>query len=74
MLARMVMSCCAADGRPIKVALSGDVPEAVPADTWVQVVGAWSDRVDQDPVNKAQVPYLEVRSWQEIPVPKQQYE
>ena len=73
-LARMVMSCCAADGRPIKVALSGEVPEAVPADTWVQVVGAWSDRVDQDPVNKAQVPYLEVRSWQEIPVPKQQYE
>ena len=74
MLARMVMSCCAADGRPIKVALSGQVPAAVPADTWVQVVGAWSDRVDQDPVNKAQVPYLEVRSWQEIPVPKQQYE
>ena len=73
-LARMVMSCCAADGRPIKVALSGQVPAAVPADTWVQVVGAWSDRVDQDPVNKAQVPYLEVRSWQEIPVPKQQYE
>ena len=73
-LARMVMSCCAADGRPIKVALSGEVPAAVPADTWVQVVGAWSDRVDQDPVNKAQVPYLEVRSWQEIPVPKQQYE
>ena len=73
-LARMVMSCCAADGRPIKVALSGDVPEAVPADTWIQVVGAWTDRVDRDPVNQAQVPYLEVRSWQEIPAPKQQYE
>jgi uncharacterized membrane protein YcgQ (UPF0703/DUF1980 family) len=68
------MSCCAADGRPIKVALSGDVPTAVPADTWIQVVGAWTDKTDQDPVNQAQVPYLEVRSWQEIPAPKQQYE
>jgi uncharacterized repeat protein (TIGR03943 family) len=74
MLARMVMSCCAADGRPIKVALSGDVPTAVPADTWIQVVGAWTDKTELDPVNQAQVPYVEVRSWQEIPAPKQQYE
>jgi len=74
MLARMVMSCCAADGRPIKVALSGEAPTAVPADTWVQVVGAWTDRTAVDPVNKAEVPYLEVRTWQEIPAPKQQYE
>jgi uncharacterized repeat protein (TIGR03943 family) len=74
MLARMVMSCCAADGRPIKVALSGEVPTAVPADTWVQVVGGWTDRTGVDPVNHADVPYLEVRSWQEIPTPKQQYE
>jgi uncharacterized repeat protein (TIGR03943 family) len=74
MLARMVMSCCAADGRPIKVALSGDVPAAVPADTWIQVVGAYTNRTEQDPVNQAQVPYLEVRSWQEITAPKQQYE
>jgi len=74
MLARMVMSCCAADGRPIKVALSGDVPAAVPADTWIQVDGAWSDKTEQDPVNQAQVPFLEVRSWREVPAPKQQYE
>ena len=74
MLARMVMSCCAADGRPIKVALSGDVPTAVPADTWIQVVGAWTSKTEQDPVNQAQVPYLEVRSWQEVATPKQQYE
>ncbi len=74
MLARMVMSCCAADGRPIKVALTGEVPAAVPADTWIQVSGVYSNRVEKDPVNQAQVPYLEVRSWQEIPAPKQQYE
>jgi len=74
MLARMVMSCCAADGRPIKVALSGEVPAAVPADTWIQVVGTWTDKTEQDPVNDAKVPYLQVRSWQEIAAPKQQYE
>jgi uncharacterized repeat protein (TIGR03943 family) len=74
MLARMVMSCCAADGRPIKVALSGEVPAAVPADTWIQVVGTWTDKTEQDPVNDAKVPYLQVASWQEIAVPKQQYE
>ncbi len=74
MLARMVMSCCAADGRPIKVALTGDVPAAVPADTWIEVVGAWTDKTGQDPVNQAQVPYVQVRSWREVPAPKQQYE
>jgi uncharacterized repeat protein (TIGR03943 family) len=74
MLARMVMSCCAADGRPIKVGLSGDAPSAVPADTWIQVVGAWTNTTTKDPVNQAEVPYLVVRTWQEVPVPKQQYE
>ena len=74
MLARMVLSCCAADGRPIKVGLSGDAPAGVPADTWVQVVGGWVARIEKDPVNQAEVPYFEVRSWQEVTAPKQQYE
>ncbi|MEV4639982.1 TIGR03943 family protein [Actinoplanes sp. NPDC049548] len=74
MLARMVLSCCAADGRPIKVGLTGDGPAGVAPDTWVQVVGAYSDRIGKDPVNDADVPYLRVTSWQEIAAPKQQYE
>jgi len=74
MLARMVMSCCAADGRPIKVGLSGDVPAGVAADTWIQVVGAYTDRREKDPVNQAEVPFVEVASWQEVTPPKQQYE
>ena len=74
MLARMVMSCCAADGRPIKVGLAGDGPADAKADTWIQVVGTWTDRAERDPVNQAQVPYVQVGSWQEIPAPKQQYE
>ncbi|MFI5938469.1 TIGR03943 family putative permease subunit [Actinoplanes sp. NPDC051494] len=74
MLARMVLSCCAADGRPIKVGLEGDGPAGVAADTWVQIVGTYSERVGKDPVNDADVPYLMVTSWQEITAPKQQYE
>jgi uncharacterized repeat protein (TIGR03943 family) len=74
MLARMVLTCCAADGRPIKVGLTGGTPVSVPADTWVTVVGVYSDRTEKDSVNKAAVPYVEVRSWQEITAPKQPYE
>jgi uncharacterized repeat protein (TIGR03943 family) len=74
MLARMVVSCCAADGRPIKVGLDGDTRVTAAPDAWVQVVGAWTSRVGKDPVNQAEVPYLEVTGWQEITAPKQQYE
>lgn len=74
MLTRMVLSCCAADGRPIKVGMSGDVPAGLPPDTWVRVLGTYSDRVTKDPVNGADVPYVEVRSWQKITPPKRQYE
>jgi uncharacterized repeat protein (TIGR03943 family) len=74
MLARMVLACCAADGRPIKVGLTGGVTIDAPADTWIQVVGVYHDRVDKDPVNQAEVPYLEVTSWQETTVPRRPYE
>ncbi|MET8153687.1 TIGR03943 family putative permease subunit [Actinoplanes sp. NPDC049668] len=74
MLARMVVSCCAADGRPIKVGLDGDTRVTAAPDTWVQVVGVWTSRVAKDPVNQAEVPYLQVSGWQEITAPKQQYE
>lgn len=74
MLARMVVSCCAADGRPIKVGLDGGTRVTAAPDTWVQVVGAWTNRVAKDPVNQAEVPYLKVTGWQEITAPKQPYE
>jgi uncharacterized repeat protein (TIGR03943 family) len=74
MLTRMVLSCCAADGRPIKVAMAGEAPGGLPSDTWVQVLGTYSTRVAKDPVNGAEVPYVDVRSWQEIAAPRQQYE
>lgn len=74
MLARIVLSCCAADGRPIKVGMDGSVPTGLPADTWIEVVGRYSDRIGTDPVNGASIPYLQVESWEQIDPPRQQYE
>jgi uncharacterized repeat protein (TIGR03943 family) len=74
MLARIVLSCCAADGRPIKVGLSGNAPTGISANTWVTLVGRYDPRVEKDPVNDAAVPYLQVTSWQETAQPEQPYE
>jgi len=74
MLARIVLTCCAADGRPIKVGLAGDTTVDVAPDTWVQLDGVYSSRVGKDPVNKADVAYVEVKSWQQITQPKQPYD
>jgi uncharacterized repeat protein (TIGR03943 family) len=73
-LARMIVSCCAADARPIKVALTGAVPLDLAPDTWIEVVGAYLARADRDPVNGDVIPFLEVGSVKEIPAPVQQYE
>ncbi|GIF19963.1 putative repeat protein (TIGR03943 family) [Actinoplanes tereljensis] len=73
MLARIVLSCCAADGRPIKLGLTGQVPQEVAADTWIEVVGVYSTQRGKDPVNEVDVAYLEVKTWQEIDQPKQPY-
>ena len=73
MLARMVLACCAADGRPIKIGLDGRAPIDVPADTWVQLTGVHSARTTKDPVNDVDVAFFDVQTWQEVPQPKQPY-
>jgi uncharacterized repeat protein (TIGR03943 family) len=73
-LARIILSCCAADGRPIKLGMSGNAPAELATDTWVQVVGKYTDKTATDPVNDEAIPYVEVETWQEIDPPKQQYE
>lgn len=72
-LARMILSCCAADGRPIKVALDGDLP-ALSNDSWVRVVGTYHKRVVKDTVNGERIPFLSVETIEKIPSPKNQYE
>src|SRR5574342_335573 len=38
-LARMIVNCCAADARPVKVGLAGDVPPGLAPDAWIEVEG-----------------------------------
>jgi uncharacterized repeat protein (TIGR03943 family) len=73
MLARIVLTCCAADGRPIKVGLTGQAPAEVPADTWVEVVGVYTAQRGKDPVNQVDVAYVQVKTWQEVQQPKNPY-
>jgi uncharacterized repeat protein (TIGR03943 family) len=74
MLARMIMSCCAADGRPIKLGLTGNAPHDLAADTWIEVTGRYTDKAGADPVNGERIPYLDVRTWNQIDPPRNQYQ
>ncbi|MFJ8579652.1 TIGR03943 family putative permease subunit [Micromonospora sp. NPDC093277] len=73
MLARIILSCCAADGIPIKIGLGGDVPH-LPADTWVRAIGRWLPHTAKDPVNDSDIPYFQVETWQKIDQPAEPYE
>ncbi|MGN9892001.1 TIGR03943 family putative permease subunit [Micromonospora sp. L31] len=72
-LARMIMSCCAADGRPVKVGMTGDAPAGLADDTWVEVTGRYSQRIGRDPVNNEEIPYLDVESWRQVNAPANPY-
>jgi uncharacterized repeat protein (TIGR03943 family) len=73
-LARLVVGCCAADARPIKIGLTGDLPGLLAPDHWIEVVGTYTDQADRDPVNGELIPYLHVVSVQDIQAPTEQYE
>lgn len=73
-LARMILSCCAADGRPVKLGLAGDAPTGLANDTWIQVTGRYTDRVTRDPINDEEIPYIVVESWRQVTAPKDPYE
>jgi uncharacterized repeat protein (TIGR03943 family) len=73
-LARLVVACCAADARPIKVGLTGDVPLDLEADRWIEVVGTFTERTDRDPVNQDVIPYIQVAETRDLPAPEQPYE
>lgn len=72
-LARMLVTCCAADARPVKVGLAGSLPIQLPPDTWVEVEGRYTDRMDHDPVNGQPIPYVEVLALRTIPAPEAGY-
>jgi uncharacterized repeat protein (TIGR03943 family) len=73
-LTRIMLSCCAADGRPIKVGFSGAVPAGLKADAWVEVVGAYDPRTERDRANGGVIPYLKVQSLRGVRQPTEPYE
>jgi uncharacterized repeat protein (TIGR03943 family) len=73
-LARMMLSCCAADARPIKIGLAGAVPAGLAADTWLEVVGRYTAKSTKDSVNDGVIPYLEAEEVRQITAPTNQYE
>jgi uncharacterized repeat protein (TIGR03943 family) len=73
-LARMVVGCCAADARPVKVGLTGDVPADLEPDTWLEVEGHYVEHADRDPLNGGLIPYLQVTKANPIAAPAHPYE
>jgi putative membrane protein len=73
-LARMTLSCCAADARPVKIGLDGQVPTGLAADTWLEVVGRYTTRSTKDDVNDGVIPYIEIEEFHRIDAPTNQYE
>jgi putative membrane protein len=73
-LARLLIGCCAAGARPVKVGLTGDLPGVLSPGDWVEVVGTYTDRVDPDPVNGEAIPYVSVVSVTVIPAPADPYD
>jgi uncharacterized repeat protein (TIGR03943 family) len=73
-LTRMILSCCAADARPIKIAMSGRLPENLKQDTWLRVVGTYVSRTAKDPINGERIPFIEVGEAETIAAPSEEYE
>jgi uncharacterized repeat protein (TIGR03943 family) len=69
-LTRMALSCCAADARAIKVEVRGAEPP--PADTWVELTGAWEPSAK--PRSDDGVPVVRARELRRIDPPRQRYE
>jgi uncharacterized membrane protein YcgQ (UPF0703/DUF1980 family) len=70
----MMLSCCAADARPIKVGMTGRVPEGMGEDEWVELTGRYSTKSAVDPVNGQTIGFIEITEWRKIDPPRNQYE
>ncbi|MEU4098673.1 TIGR03943 family protein [Streptomyces sp. NPDC026673] len=73
-LTRMVLNCCAADARPVKIGLSGRVPPVLRPDAWLEVTGRYIPRRAEDPVNGGPIPFLDVSVARPVRAPAEPYE
>lgn len=72
-LTRMMMVCCAADSRPIKVGLAGKTGK-LRSDQWYEVTGSYDSKVDKDATNGEEIPFLKVTATRAVPAPENPYD
>ncbi|WP_434448740.1 TIGR03943 family putative permease subunit [Lentzea sp. E54] len=70
-VARLAISCCAADARPLKVKLTGDAP-SLPDEQWVEVTGQVVPKSASE--KNSWVPSFTVESFTPVPEPVEPYE
>lgn len=70
-LTRMVITCCAADARPVKVTVRGG--PNYPADSWIAVTGSYGG-LDDAAHRSGQVPVIRAESVEPVRVPSEPYE
>jgi uncharacterized repeat protein (TIGR03943 family) len=71
LLTRFVVTCCAADARPIRVAIRGLAPPWPAPDTWLQVTGTW--RPEPRGAEDQRPPALDATNLQPISPPASPY-
>ena len=71
LLTRFVISCCAADARPVRVAVRGGQPPWPTPDTWLEVTGTW--RPETRSAEDTRPPTLDLTSLRTISPPANQY-
>jgi uncharacterized repeat protein (TIGR03943 family) len=72
LLVRFVLTCCAADGRPVRVAIRRTNPPYPKPDTWVEVVGTW--RPGPAGGESGRPPELIAQQVRPVPAPERPYE
>ncbi|SMC49699.1 TIGR03943 family putative permease subunit [Lentzea albidocapillata] len=72
LLVRMILTCCAADGRPVKIGMRNVEP--LPDDTWIEVVGSYVDETAEDGVNGGRIPFIDVEDAIRVAQPERPYE
>jgi uncharacterized repeat protein (TIGR03943 family) len=71
LLTRFVISCCAADARPVRVAIRGSEPPWPATDTWLEVTGTW--RPETRSAEDTRPPILDLTGLRTVPPPPNQY-
>jgi uncharacterized repeat protein (TIGR03943 family) len=71
LLTRFVIRCCAADARPVRVAVRGGQPPWPAPDTWLEVTGTW--RPEPRTAEDTRPPVLDLTGLRTVPPPANQY-